>query len=184
MLLTYLGQAPASFLEGSWTTQPQRLVDQPPYAVDALVVFDRPTLSNTAVANYRTLLRYGRPVIRIGRINLPIDRKFMANLLLISDFDEGDEEVFESWINQRPRTNYQSIDCNFYDHFEQAITLREEVSLAYLELDDRTSTTRVRLLDLRTHQHEEYVQLANREWLRLDRIVSVNNVPAGASCTF
>ena len=184
MRLTYLGDAPTSFLEGRWTSPPQRLTTQPPYAVDALVLFDRPPLPDAAVANYRTLLRYGRPVIRIGRINLPIDRNFMSNLLLISDFDEGDEEVFESWINQRPRTNYQSIDCNFYDHFEQAITRREEVSLAYLELDDRTSNTRVRLLDLCTHQQEEYVQLASREWLRLDRIVSVNGVAAGASCTF
>lgn len=83
-----------------------------------------------------------------------------------------------------PRTNYQPIDCNFYDNFEAAIVTRREIELVYLSpLGEQVEET-VRLRDLKTKLTEEFVQLANEEWVRLDRIVSVDGVMAGESCRF
>lgn len=127
----------------------------PPYEVDGVIVANRGELNGEE----RLLLTYyrlhGRP---IG-----------ASLEEIEGLD---------------RTNYAPIDCNFYDNFEAAIVQRRVVDLAYRRTDGSVKQEAIRLQDLRTHLTEEYVQLSTGEWLRLDRIVSVDGAAAGASCRF
>lgn len=83
-----------------------------------------------------------------------------------------------------PRTNYQPIDCNFYDNFEAAIVTRRTIELVYLDPFGAEVTSAIKLKDLKTKLTEEFVQLESGEWLRLDRIVSVDGEAAGASCRF
>ncbi|MEO0734760.1 MAG: hypothetical protein AAFZ52_18130 [Bacteroidota bacterium] len=87
-------------------------------------------------------------------------------------------------LREQARTNYQPINCNFYDNFEAAIVTRRAVDLVYLDPFGEEVTVTTQLRDLKTHRTEEFVQLASEEWLRLDRIVRVDGTAAGASCTF
>jgi hypothetical protein len=54
----------------------------------------------------------------------------------------------------------------------------------YLDPFGKEVTAAIRLQDLKTKLTEEFVQLESKEWLRLDRIVSVDGETAGASCSF
>ncbi len=127
----------------------------PPFAVDAIIVDDELSLSREDAEILAIYRRYGRPVIT-----------------------SKTAEVIG------PRTNYSPINCSFYDNFEAAIVQRRPVALAFLLADDNTVTISTRLIDLKTDRTEEYVQLADKRWIRLDRIVSVDGELAGASCSF
>lgn len=127
----------------------------PPFEVDGLLVSDEQMLTDEETELLAVYRRYGRPV-------------------------GGRETDFEGM----PRTNYQPINCSFYDNFEAAIVRRRQVDIAYLLPDDGVKEVKVQLKDLKTRLTEEYVQLANEQWLRLDRIVRVDGVPAGESCSF
>ena len=135
----------------------------PPYMVDGLIVTDEEGLNEEEQSLLAYYRRHGRPV-----------GSSSADL-------EG-----------LPRTNYQPIDCNFYDNFEAAIVRRRVVVLEYRKADGTIERIATRLQDLKTHLTEEYVQLVSGEWLRLDRIVSVDGarLPFGpdaeqeASCRF
>ena len=106
------------------------------------------------------------------------------------DFSEGDFKPdllyteYLDYLRSAPRTNYQPIACNFYDNFEAAIVQRRVVELTYLNVDGSLVDQETLLRDLKTHRTEEFVQLASGEWLRLDRIVSVDGIVAGESCSF
>jgi len=96
---------------------------------------------------------------------------------------EVDTDYIE-WGIRFARTNYQPIDCNFYDNFEAAIVQRRAVGLTYLDANGDSISETTLLRDLKTHRTEEFVLLASGVWLRLDRIVSVDGVAAGESCSF
>ncbi len=139
----------------------------PPFDVDAVIVFAG---APTNHAYEKILLRYGRPVLRVGKIG-------NADLGVIM-------EEYRAHLSHKERTNYQPIDCNFYDNFEAAIVQRRAVDLVYLDADGNPVEDTTLLHDLKTNQTEEFVQLASGEWLRLDRIVSMDGVAAGQSCSF
>ena len=80
-------------------------------------------------------------------------------------------------------TEYQPIDCGFYDHFEAAIVQRREVVLVYRDDDNLHVATRTKLLDLKTEASVEYVKLSDGTWLRLDKVISLNGIRADdATC--
>ena len=80
-------------------------------------------------------------------------------------------------------TDYQPIDCGMYDHLEIAIMRRSTVELVYFAGEDREPTTvSTPLTDTRTENKEEFVRLANGEWVRLDRIVSLDGRAFHGSC--
>lgn len=134
---------------------PQLKAETPPFRVDGIIVVNEAALSE----NERDLLAYYR---RHGR---PIGTS-------------------PAEVKDQPRTNYTPINCSFYDNFEAAIVTRRGVALEYRQPDDTVQQINIRLQDLKTHLTEEYVQLSTGEWLRLDRIVSVDGAAAGASCRF
>ncbi len=137
-----------------------------PFLVDTLVQF---RFANLDSPEYKILLRYGRPQLRI----LGVAPKPSA---AYTDYIE--------WGIRFARTNYQPIDCNFYDNFEAAIVQRRAVGLTYLDANGDSISETTLLRDLKTHRTEEFVLLASGVWLRLDRIVSVDGVAAGESCSF
>lgn len=136
----------------------------PLFSVDAALFF-----SGADAGAKEFLKRSGRPFIDFS------EGAFKPDLLYTEYLDR---------LRSLPRTNYQPIDCNFYDNFEAAIVQRRPVDLVYLDANGESVLRHTRLRDLKTYRTEEFVQLASGEWLRLDRIVSVDGIAAGASCTF
>ncbi len=136
----------------------------PLFNVDAVLIFAG------ADAGARELfLRSGRPVIDFTR----------------EDFDpQLFGTVYLPRLEAKARTNYRPIDCNFYDNFEAAIVTRRVVQLIVLDPFGAEVELTTRLKDLTTRLTEEFVQLESGAWLRLDRIVRVDGVPAGESCRF
>jgi Rho-binding antiterminator len=136
----------------------------PLFLIDAAIFF-----SGADAGAKELLIRSGRPVIDFTK------ESFVPDLLYTD---------YLSRLRELPRTNYQPIDCNFYDNFEAAIVTRRVVELTYLGPFGKEITASIRLKDLKTKLTEEFVQLESGEWLRLDRIVSVDGEAAGASCRF
>lgn len=141
----------------------------PPFAVDALVVFSG---GDSVDASVELLQRSGRPVLNLH----PAPAAAPENATKL--------EKWLSGLAHLPRTNYQPINCNFYDNFEAAIVQRRKVELEYRSTYGTPTKLSTRLKDLKTDRTEEYVQLENGQWLRLDRIISVDGEAAGASCRF
>ena len=77
---------------------------------------------------------------------------------------------------QSPRTNYQPIDCGYYDYFEAAIVQRRAVDIRYLLPVGTEKMEDTQLSDLKTSLSEEFVQLADGRWLRLDRIRELDGI--------
>ena len=142
----------------------------PPFEVDGVLVVDEKGLEKEALELVAYYRRHGRPIV--------------ASLAEIEGL---------------ARTNYAPINCSFYDNFEAAIVQLRIVNLEYRQTDGSVKHEAIRLRDLKTHLSEEYVQLDRGEWLRLDRIVSVDGAGppsgpdaeqeagyrrAGASCRF
>lgn len=135
---------------------PLLTTETPPFAVDA-VLFDGAEESLTA--GQRMLLalyrRYGRPIV-----------------------------LNHKEVNDLPRTNYQPINCDYYDNFEAAIVQRRFVELNYLLADGSSVARKTQLRDLKTDRTEEFVQLSDGRWLRLDQIIALDGKSAGDSCRF
>jgi transcriptional antiterminator Rof (Rho-off) len=155
--LYYLGNSPSIVAE----KRLKLTQDVPPFKVDAVLVYGE-ELSVEEKALLAKYERHGRSVHQVL---------------------EGESD-FDYLLTGQPETNYHPINCNFYDNFEAAIVQRRTVDLAYRMTDDSVMRKATRLRDLKTHQTEEYVLLADGEWLRMDRVVSVDGVEAGASCRF
>ena len=152
--------------------------------MDALCVFPATEVTAQYRGQIQLIVRSGRPTVRVGRDEEPPLIADNSNLLALDAYRVGDYETILAFVAGQPRTNYRPIECNFYDRFEAAITLREVVGLVYRGTMGREINVATSLRDIRTHQSEEFVQLADGQWVRLDRIVSVDGIPAGASCTF
>lgn len=185
MQVYYLGQPSPHFLTDDWPEGLPRPLDQTPlFEVDALFVFANGMMTLEERNQCMMIERSGRPVVRVGAVSLPLPSKGASNILMVARFDPADTFSFTSWIHNRPRTNYLAIDCNFYDRFEEAIVMSKQVSLTYLTADSSTITNEVRLKATKTYRSEEYLQLENDCWLRMDRVVSLNGHRLGESCAF
>lgn len=153
------------------------------FEVDALIIFNLDGQISTADIEKVELSRlHGRPWLYFGtQALLPyseVARRFTKF--------KPEEELAE-YLNAftgLPRTNYQPIDCNFYDNFEAAIVQRRSVKIEYRGIGRSPLRVETRLLDTKTDKTEEYVQFRNGDWLRLDRVISVDGVAAGESCRF
>ncbi|MBC6996840.1 hypothetical protein QWY85_04055 [Neolewinella lacunae] len=179
LTLRYCGVPPADLAAGTWTAPLALLAEDPPWAVDGLLIFTRPTEEEWE--GIRSLRRHGRPALSFAP-----DWPEAAQLtdLQYHPFEPGRVAGYLTALEALPRTNYRPIDCNFYDHFEAAIVTRRTVSLSYRGIDGEVNHTETRLSNTKTVRTEEYVQLGSGTWLRLDRIVSVDGVAAGVSCRF
>ena len=145
------------------------------FVVDVLFVFPARDYSTQAASNYQLVARSGRPIIRVGALSLPIDRTFgYGNTLMIARYDKGDAESYKSWVADRPRTNYRSVDCGIYDLLESVIVSHREIDVEFTRADGQSLHTHIGLQDTKTHRGEEYVQLTDTCWIRMDRLVSVD----------
>ena len=175
MQVFYVGDPLPGFLGDQWDATPLPLHNEPMFVVDALFAFPSRDYGAEAAGNYQLVARSGRPLIRVGAVSLPIDRMFgYGNTLMVARYDPGDSEQFKAWIADRPRTNYRSVDCGIYDLLESVIVTRREIDLVFTRADGGDLHTHIGLQDMKTHRGEEYVQLTDTCWIRLDRLVSVD----------
>lgn len=116
-----------------------------------------------------------------GTIDAALERK-AAQLTGYGRETFGPEDDLATLLQRGRSTNYQPIDCNYYDYFEAAIVQRRAVALAYRTVAGPVTEPAVRLRDLRTVRTEEFVQLAGGRWLRLDQVISLDGRPAGGAC--
>ncbi|MEM1137370.1 MAG: Rho-binding antiterminator [Bacteroidota bacterium] len=80
---------------------------------------------------------------------------------------------------------YQPINCNFYDYFEAAITLRKKVAITYFDIDGKQVNAEVFPVDLVNQNKEEFLLLKSGVSIRLDRIIMFDHVPnPGGACSF
>ena len=74
--------------------------------------------------------------------------------------------------------NYTPIDCNFYDRLEAWSTLREKVTIRVHEEEVFTGVIK----NLFIKDKIEFLLLDSGIEIRLDLIVSVNEIPLDGSC--
>lgn len=78
--------------------------------------------------------------------------------------------------------NYKPVDCGFYDRLEAAAVLRKTVEIEFLK-DDSSVTSEAVIKDLRAVNGAEFLILTDGTEIRLDRIVSVDGISSGNSCS-
>ena len=71
-------------------------------------------------------------------------------------------------------TDYQPIDCNFYDILEALATRKRYVRIQYKSEIHEFQTVDSIIKDLFIKQGYEYMLLANGQEVRLDRLISVD----------
>ena len=72
-------------------------------------------------------------------------------------------------------TDYQSIDCGFYDELAAAATRQQPVALQYInELRELHFATGV-IDTLLTREHTEFLRLQSGQEIRLDRIIRLDD---------
>ena len=77
-------------------------------------------------------------------------------------------------------TDYQPIDCGFYDTLEAAATQRRRVALQYFN-DLRQLCLDSGVIDtFFIHNKVEYLRLKSGEEIRLNHIIRLDDVPAPA----
>ena len=144
------------------------------FEVDALFVFPDREFVLADSRNYQLVGGSGRPIVRVGAVSLPFDRRSgHQNSLMVARYEAGEAAQYISWINSRPRTNYRKVNCAWYDRLEYLIISRQILELVITAPDGHDLRVRTGLLDTKTHRDEEYVQLSDTRWIRMDRVVSL-----------
>ncbi|THH41019.1 hypothetical protein [Neolewinella litorea] len=183
MNIFYLGTPDPDFVSGTWAKPPRPLESQPLYEVDALFVFAGADLSLEEQQICQLVERSGRPVVRVGAVKVPLHRGAISNILMIREYAVADQLSFRAWLDSRPRTNYQSIDCSFYDRIEAAIVAGLPIEITFRQGDGEVTSLNCSLKDRKTINKEEYVQLEGGEWIRLDHLVSLGGTLVANGCT-
>ncbi|MBL7952130.1 MAG: methyltransferase domain-containing protein [Flavobacteriales bacterium] len=75
----------------------------------------------------------------------------------------------ELWLKATKPTAYEPIDCNFYDHFEAAATLKETVRFGLRDGSEREGI----IVDLFVREHIEWMRLKDGSEIRLDEVIDL-----------
>jgi Rho-binding antiterminator len=71
---------------------------------------------------------------------------------------------------------YQPIDCDYYDRLEAWATQQTDCQIKYKDGSEEKEV-HGRIEDVYTHEHIEYLRMNNGQVIRLDTLVTVNDVP-------
>ena len=175
MKVFYLGTAPKNFLEDNWPATPLPLYDQPMFMVDALFVFPNSTLEVESRHTYQLVERTGRPIVRVGAVQFPLDRRHMpGNLLLVAQYATGDALRYQGRIADRPRTNYVPVGDELIQQIDQCVASGIDVRFTLRKADGLPMNTSIAAVQVKSIHQEDYVQLADNCWFRLDRVMAIN----------
>lgn len=75
----------------------------------------------------------------------------------------------ELWFSAQKAKPYQPIDCNFYDHFEAAATLKETVRIRLRDGSEHTGI----IVDLRVRDKVEWMEMNDGRKIRLDEVIDL-----------
>jgi Rho-binding antiterminator len=76
---------------------------------------------------------------------------------------------------------YRSISCSYYDQLEVYATKRTHCSVVY-RIDEAEKTSEGIIVDVYAKDGAEYLKLNNGIIIRLDQLVSINDVPVSNVC--
>lgn len=76
--------------------------------------------------------------------------------------------------------DYQPINCNLYDHLEEAATLKRKNVILY-NGDNGLQIKNGQIVDLFIKDKVEYLRLKNTTEIRLDSIVQFNDIDFSAA---
>ncbi len=81
---------------------------------------------------------------------------------------------------------YIPIDCSFHDILLDRATRRKKIRIDYFSLSQEKESTEAVIVDVFTKSKEEFMKLDTEEVIRLDYIISVDNIPLPeeSSCAF
>lgn len=71
---------------------------------------------------------------------------------------------------------YTPISCSYYDHLEALATLGKKVPIRYWDDREKEITIDGRIVDFQIMQKVEYLILADGTSIRLDRLISVDQI--------
>jgi Rho-binding antiterminator len=88
----------------------------------------------------------------------------------------------ESNFMDTPDKSYQPIDCNYYDRLEAWATMHAICQIVFRDETEKEQEVSARIADVYALNKVEYMRLDNGLVIRLDSLVSVNNIPLPDHC--
>lgn len=76
---------------------------------------------------------------------------------------------------------YQPIACSIYDELELLAMRKESITLTYKE-EGKEITIKTLIVDLFTKEKEEFLVIENKQVIRLDNILLINDKPIAFKC--
>jgi len=77
---------------------------------------------------------------------------------------------------------YTPISCSIYDQLESFAVQGVEVTLIYRNGESEEMQVITKIHDLQTRNHVEYLVTTSGQEIRLDHLVSVNQIPVAGTC--
>lgn len=77
---------------------------------------------------------------------------------------------------------YTPISCSIYDQLEAFAVQGVEVTLIYRNSGNEEMQVTTMIQDLQTRNHVEYLVTTSGQEIRLDHLVSVNQIPVAGTC--
>jgi len=73
--------------------------------------------------------------------------------------------------------DYKPIDCNYYDRLEAWATTKTVSSIIYQDEAGEQKLLSAKIVDVYTQEKVEYLKTDSGKVIRLDALISVNDVP-------
>ena len=77
------------------------------------------------------------------------------------------------------KSDYSPIDCNYYDRLEAWATLKESCTIVWINNDGIKHQVKSKILNFEIRNGAEYLVGEQGLQIRLDQLVSVNNISEG-----
>ena len=74
------------------------------------------------------------------------------------------------------KNEYIPISCAFYDELEAAAVKRLINDIVYYTDDGIENSVKAKVVDFKTIEKQEFMILDNKDMIRLDKIISFNNL--------
>lgn len=80
-------------------------------------------------------------------------------------------------MQQKQKSDYQPIDCDYYDRLEAWATVGTTCTILFTEDDGQAHQVDSKILDFKIEDGVEYLTGEDNLQIRLDRLISVNGIP-------
>jgi len=80
-------------------------------------------------------------------------------------------------MQHKEKTDYQPIDCDYYDRLEAWATVGTTCAIRFAGDDGQTNQVSSKILDFKIDDGVEYLIGEDNLRIRLDRLIAVNGIP-------